>query len=276
MATMKNLWLASVGASVVALGTAGATQAATLVLPDGTTSSNQAVQSQVSRPLVGSPSLTSSLTFFTSDREFTPGVPNQGWWSPTSANSDPNSNYIVGICCGGNNHHNFFTFDLSSLTDTVISARLELQRYDYLSPDPSETLGLFAVSTDAATLNNNNGTSSAIFNDLGTGTSYGSFVVSSVGSFTDILSFNLNAAAIADINAGAGGFFSIGGALLSLSGGTNDEYVFGFSHEAGAVPRLVIETRSQSVPEPSSILGLVALSAFGAGSLLKRKQEQKA
>jgi hypothetical protein len=271
---MKKLSMATAGAALIALGTAGATQAATLVLPDGTTSSNQAVQSQVSRPLVGSPSSTSSLTFFTSDSEFTPGVPNQGWWSPTSPNYDANSNYIVGICCGeGNYYHNFFTFDLSSLTDTVISARLELQRYGYLSPDPSETLGLFAVSTDAATLNNNIGTSSAIFNDLGTGTSYGSFVVSSVGSLTDILSFNLNAAAIADINAGAGGFFSIGGALLSLSGGTNDEFVFGSSHEAG---RLVIETRSQSVPEPSSILGLVALSAFGAGSLLKRKQEQKA
>jgi hypothetical protein len=34
--------------------------------------------------------------------------------------------------------------------------------------------------------------------------------------------------------------------------------------------------RSAVVPEPASTLGLLAFGAFGAGSLLKRKREQKA
>ena len=66
------------------------------------------------------------------------------------------------------------------------------------------------------TLNFNDGTSASIFNDLGSGTSYGSFVVSSVGSYSDILNFTLNGAALADLNAAiAHGdqFFSVGGTL---------------------------------------------------------------
>jgi hypothetical protein len=33
---------------------------------------------------------------------------------------------------------------------------------------------------------------------------------------------------------------------------------------------------SQSVPEPTSTLGVLAFGAFGGGSLLKRKRQQKA
>jgi hypothetical protein len=66
------------------------------------------------------------------------------------------------------------------------------------------------VSTPAATLNDNTGASQTIFDDLGTGTSYGSFPVGEGQEF-DILSFPLNAAGVAAVNAARGGFFSIGG-----------------------------------------------------------------
>jgi len=33
---------------------------------------------------------------------------------------------------------------------------------------------------------------------------------------------------------------------------------------------------TKSVPEPGSIIGLLAFGAFGANTLLKRKQQQKA
>lgn len=98
-------------------------------------------------------------------------------------------------------------FDLSGLSGGVTSVTLELQRYQSLAA----TYSLFDVSTDPVTLNNNTGTSATIFEDLGTGTSYGSFVVAGAGLPTDVLSFALNAAALADIAGAAGGFFSIGG-----------------------------------------------------------------
>lgn len=47
--------------------------------------------------------------------------------------------------------------------------------------EPVETYALFDVSTDAATLNQNEGLNAAIFADLGSGTSYGAFDVANVG-----------------------------------------------------------------------------------------------
>ncbi len=150
---------------------------------------------------------------------------------------------------------------------------MRLQRFDGRG-NPTQTLGFFDVSTPAATLNNNQDTNTAIFDDLGTGQSYGTFDVSTSGSETGILSFTLNATAIADINAAAGGFFSIGGALdaesLSSPGRQN---LFGFSNNASgrrSVQQLVI-----NVPEPSSVLGTLAFGVFGAGWVLKHRQKNQ-
>lgn len=94
------------------------------------------------------------------------------------------------------------------------------------------------MSTEAQRLNRNNEVNAAVFEDLGTGTSYGTFEVSGSGEPSDILSLPLNEAALADINAAAGGFFSIGGRLL---GAEVQQFLFGDSGEGG-VQRLVVET----------------------------------
>jgi len=194
------------------------------------------------------------LIFNTSDSQFDLGVDNQGWWSNTWANIDDNDDYTTGIFFDSD-HRSFFTFDLSSLSLPVISATLELTRFNYVSYEDSETLGLFDISTDAVTLNNNVGTSESIYDDLGSGISYGEFEILREG--TDVLSFELNAAAIGDINAAKGGWFSIGGALLSGSvSQLETQYFFGYSHDGG-VQRLVLEV----VPEPATfvLLGLGVL-----------------
>jgi hypothetical protein len=216
-----------------------------------------------------------TLVFNTSDSQFTPNVDNQGWWAATSSNFDLNDNYFTGTFPAGiDEHRSFFTFDLTGLvlgSEVIVSARLELARFLYLSGAPSETLGLFDVSTDAATLNNNAGTDSGIFADLGSGTSYGTFLVP-VHSFSeDLLVLALNGAAMADISAAAGDFFSIGGALLSIGGSSTQETLFGNSFGGGpsVVQRLVLETApapaltlaSVPVPEPHP----VGLLTFGLG-----------
>jgi len=206
------------------------------------------------------------LIFDTSDSQFDAGVDNQGWWSDTRETRDDNDNYVTGIVFDGD-HRSFFTFDFSSLSLPVISATLELTRFEYWSTAESETLGLFDVSTDAVTLNNNVETSSSIYDDLGSGESYGEFEVLSDGLETDVLSFQLNAAAIADINAGKGGWFSIGGSLLSPGSPFGDgEVLFSRSNGSGE-QRLVLDV----VPEPTTF----ALFVLG-GLLLRKRSNQEA
>jgi PEP-CTERM motif len=73
---------------------------------------------------------------------------------------------------------------------------------------------LWDVSTDPATLNAKvNNPNFAIYNDLGSGVNYGSFVLPTSGNPNDILNFSLDPAAVAAINAAEGGYFSIGGAI---------------------------------------------------------------
>lgn len=208
-----------------------------------------------------------TMIFNTSDNQFDPGVDNQGWWSDTTAITDRLSdNYGTGISINGD-HRSFFTFDLSLLDTPVINATLELRRYEYVSSAESETLGLFDVSTDAETLNDNSYISAAIYEDLGTGVSYGEFEVLSTGLSTDVLSFELNSAAVADINNAAGVWFSIGGSLLSLDGttiGSGAESIFGSSHEGEGIQRLVVEL----IPEPTS---MTLFSLIGIVLLKKRR-----
>jgi hypothetical protein len=228
--------------------------------------------------LAASPLEGATMIFNTSDSQFDPGVDNQGFWGSTFAGSDASSNYFVGESFqptpAGAIRRNFFTFDLSSLSGTVVSATLEAARFNYAGfpGDPSETLGLFDVTTDAATLNNNTGLNATIFADLGSGTSYGTFVVSSYTfSTTETLTFALNANAIADINAAAGGFFSIGGALLSFTPGETSEGVFGQSQDSSgsaSIQRLIVETTA--VPEPGTLILLGVGLASLAGTILRK------
>lgn len=201
-----------------------------------------------------------TLIFNTSDNQFTPGENNQGWWSDTLSNENITDNYSTGINSENDITCNYFTFDLSSLSLTVTSATLQLRRYEYLSIAESETFGLFDVSTDVSILNNKNGVSSIIYNDLCSGNSYGEFEISINGTSTDILNFDLNQTTVSDINSSAGGWFSIGGSLLSIDGsmvGSGTEGLFGFSHEGEGIQRLVVEV----IPEPTSIslFGLIGM-----------------
>lgn len=197
------------------------------------------------------------------------GTDNQGWYgSNTSNNNATNDNYYTGFG-GGFELRSWFAFDLSSVAGTITGITFEVTRY---GQSGNLTLGIFDVTTPASQLplNRGAGVFPAIFNDLGSGTSYGTFSVSN-GSSTDVLSLALNPAAIVDANA-ASGYFAIGAAIVGSSSGfifagSNDEPGNGGS---GYTQRLVITTDAAGVPETSGAAGLLAAALAGLGIVRRR------
>jgi len=148
-----------------------------------------------------------SEVFQTSDGELVAGQRNQGH---TDGTVNHKGNYETGAF-----ERDFFSFDLTSLDlqgKAIVSATLGLST---ATIQGDGQFSLFDVDTNALTLNHPSNTNSGIYNDLGSGTSYGSFLVVT-GDSNTVKSFSLSSSAFADIVSHAGksgtdGYFSIGG-----------------------------------------------------------------
>lgn len=136
-----------------------------------------------------------------------------GWYDSTGVHDPNNTNYIAGLCsdCGGPVFRNFFVFNIP--TAAIVTATLNLNTFTYDSTNPFETYTLFDITTDLNTLLGGTG-GIAAYNDLGSGTVYGTrdYTAPDANQFRSI---TLNAAAIAALQASAGGTFALGGALDS-------------------------------------------------------------
>jgi len=140
----------------------------------------------------------------------------------------------------------------------------------FSSPNPQETVSFFEVATDVSILRNPdesqpNSVLDAIFDDLGSGTEFATFIAtpSSDGSVEEIL---LNAAALTALNASLGEEWAVGAALTSIgeTGFGVEEQVFKRSE---TIPDVASELVLTIVPEPSTALlfslGLIGLSRVG-------------
>ena len=216
-------------------------------------------------------------TLDTSAHEFNPGVLNQGWWSDFAGNNTFNDNYIIALFWTAPSYpyqqgiveRDFFTFDLSGISGTIQSATLLLRRGNSGSPNPTETIDFWDVQTPVAILNNNIGPNASIVSDLGTGRNYGSFQVAMSGSASEVLSFTLNANAIADLNASRGGFFSIGGSMEGQPAPGIDRYLFGVSQGFPGQLQLTV------VPEPAAGY-FIFVCSMCAGVVRNRKHRKTA
>jgi len=197
------------------------------------------------------PASAAELTFTTAQSQFDAGQNNQGWWANFSDDvpDTTGDDYFVGSTdtSGGLafEFRDFFTFDLSSLRDNVVAAQLQLRAgVSTFLPDgaTSETLELFDVTTPAPILNHLNNDEGhedpQIFADLGTGVSYGTFVIKTTDEQA-ILTLNLNTAGVTAINANRGSFFSVGGRVITLFGA-----LFGFTESSFGpnATKLVVHT----------------------------------
>ena len=207
----------------------------------------------------------------TAQSQFNSGFDNQGFWAADGTGQVSNvgsaDTYGVGQT-GSSVIRNFFTFDLASLTasQNIIGAELSIRRYTQSGQNEStETIEFFDVSTSAAVLNNKIGTSTTIFDDLGTGTSYGTFDVPGARPSVQFDVYTLNSAAIADLNNAKGGFFSLGGSLIS-NDGADTIYPIG---SANLVPA-TLNIEFTSVPEPSTFP--LASMALAIGACARRRK----
>lgn len=166
-------------------------------------------------------------------------------------------------------HNNYFVFDLSSVSGTVTAATLHLLMQptaSYTSPDPAETYAVYDVGTSIATLVAGTG-GVAAYNDLGSGGSFGSAVITAAdaGTFVNI---SLNALGIAYVNAMLGGQIAFGGAVTTLSGDFNQIVLGGAGITQGNVmshTQLILTT----IPLPGAVWLLGG--ALGVLGLVRRR-----
>lgn len=196
-----------------------------------------------------------------------------GWYLEDGTHDPDNTNYVTGVATDGivatfpTEFRNFFVFDVGgvgSFSSAILRAYLPPEfGFDgpgYLSPDATETWGLFDVTTSLFDLMGGSGGVSA-FADLGGGIAFGNALVTAgdMGNFVEV---SLNADALASIGA-AGGLWALGGRLLDMSG-ADPEVIFASTNQEPRV-ELVL---THAVPAPTTFY-LVSL-AFGALYRLQR------
>jgi hypothetical protein len=215
----------------------------------------------------------------------------RGWHTQSGIHVASNLNYLVGFSRGlGEVHRNWYVFDIPTLatgetfataTLRVFNPTVDAGGFDgYQSPNPTEEYTLYDYTGAITTLRANRAggglTGQSIFSDLGTGQTYGSrtFSNSDNGTFSLI---SLNAAALTAINASAGTFFALGGAVTTLSGQTAAEEAIFESTFAPDVPlsstQLILTRQQASVaPEPSA-LALLAPVLPLAGVVIRKRRK---
>ena len=173
----------------------------------------------------------------------------RGWWNDLGDHDAANANTVTGFCnsqCAdapGRTMNSFFTFDTSGVTTVVEGAVLRLFVQGFNSDTATETVSVWDVSTDAATLAASGAGNTVVYNDLMSGVSYGSAAIgaANVNGSVDI---PLSAEAVAAIN--ATGMFSVGMNNSSIDSATADtsEWVrFSLGGEAPSAYQLILTVR---------------------------------
>ncbi len=185
------------------------------------------------------------------------GAVNRGWWNSYGSHSSTNDNTFTGRI-DSRDYNSYFTFDVSDV-DPASDLVLRLELESWWSPDASETVTVYDVSTPAAMLEAS-GTNVAIYTDLETGSSYATAVIhrTEVGTVIDM---PLNAQAVGDFNS-VSDFFSVAVSVDSLTHFTGNE---GLRFSGRSEPRIHLLVADHGLPELSVTVNNVDPVAAIAG-----------
>jgi hypothetical protein len=187
-----------------------------------------------------------------------------GWYNSSGIHQSFNENTLTGQL--GEEYRSFYLWHLPSFSGTVTSARIQLDlQYSLgsasLAPQTGRMFDVSAGSLDSLTLDDGGGLGGTIFDDLGSGSSYGDFVISSADDRT-IFTVILNSNALSALGASAGQPFALGMRNVTESG--LDFFLFSSMSVRGSQKLFVDVTPTTAVPEPEAwlmMLGGLALLA---------------
>jgi hypothetical protein len=168
-------------------------------------------------------------------KQITLDATNRGWYDALSFHDAMNKNTFTGFSPPFQ-YDSFFSFDLSSVSATIVSAQLVLEEESYFGSDASETASVWDVTASAAVLAAG-GTQMGVFQDLQSGHQYGTFsgAPTDLGTALAIKTIKLSGTAVADLNAARGKSFSVGVHIDTLSGQHQQDEGLRFSQ--GTEPR---------------------------------------
>ena len=165
-------------------------------------------------------------------------------------------------------YHDWFVFDLSSVSGHIVSASLRLQTfYVNFYQHGTDTFTLFDVTTPIASLVAGGTGLVGTFNDLGSGTIYGNRTYTYSDEF-NVRDTALQAAGLNALQAAVGGQFALGGALTGpfYRGIGQHQNIFGGC--CGVGPQLVLDVEPVPVPEPATL----TLVGFGLAAAVVRRR----
>ncbi len=159
----------------------------------------------------------------------------RGWIRSNGDHIPSNRNTFTGAN-GQGLHNSFLVFDLSAVTGTVVTAVLHLGIGSYQSPDPSEPITIYEVSTPLEQLTNGPATSAeglGIYEDLQSGNVYAAGAVPA----NEVVSLNLTETAVSRINTTGNGGFAV--AIHPLEVEFKDGAANGFTLDTGNTALMV-------------------------------------
>ncbi len=185
----------------------------------------------------------------------------RGWYSEFGVHDPFNENTLTGLA-EEKEYRSFFLFDLSALTGPVASVQLQIEieaYYSFANFASAKIWDVDALNASSLTVANGGIYGVSIFNDLGSGSSYGEFTISTplkgrYGAFSpgeNILTIELNPTSITDVIAAGGTLFALGISLEPVSGASSEWIRFsdGGQFAAPRTQNLIVS----SVPIPAAL-----------------------